>query len=331
MNQITRRSALTLAAALTIPALVPAPLRAQGTYPNKPITIIVPFAAGGPTDVVTRLVAEIMSRDLGQPVVVENVGGAGGTLGAQRVAQARPDGYTLLLHHIGMGTTPSLYRRLAYDAVNGFETVGLVTEVPMTIIAKKDFPANNLAEMIQVLRERKQNVNLANAGVGAASHICGLLLQSAVQTQLTTVPYRGTGPAMTDLISGTVDIMCDQTTNTTQQINSGAVKAFAVTTATRNAALPNLPTAAEAGLPGFEVSVWHGLYAPKGTDSAILNRLSRALQVALRDERLMARFAELGTAPVSQEQATPDYHRRYWQADVAKWRPIIQAAGQYAD
>ncbi|MBP0444065.1 tripartite tricarboxylate transporter substrate binding protein BugD [Roseomonas sp. SSH11] len=328
---MTRRRALLLATALAAPALLPGLAQAQAAYPNRPITIIVPFAAGGPTDVVTRLVAEVMSRDLGQPVVVENVGGAGGTLGAQRVAQARPDGYTLLLHHIGMGTTPSLYRRLSYDAVNGFETIGLVTEVPMTIITKKDFPANNLAELVKVLRERKAEVNLANAGVGAASHICGLLLQSAIQTQLTTVPYRGTGPAMTDLIGGTVDVMCDQTTNTTQQINSGSVKAFAVTTSTRNAALPNLPTAAEAGLPGFEVSVWHGLYAPKGTDAAIVNRLSRALQVALREDRLVARFAELGTAPVSQEMATPEAHRRYWQADIAKWRPIIQAAGQYAD
>jgi tripartite-type tricarboxylate transporter receptor subunit TctC len=331
MIPMNRRKALMLTAALAAPALLPSLARAQPAYPNRPISIIVPFAAGGPTDVVTRLVAEVMARDLGQPVVVENVGGAGGTLGAQRVAQARPDGYTLLLHHIGMATTPSLYRRLAYDAVNGFEAIGLVTEVPMTIIAKKDFPANNLGEMVAVLRQQKQNINLANAGVGAASHICGLLLQSAVQTQLTTVPYRGTGPAMTDLIGGTVDLMCDQTTNTTQQINSGAVKAFAVTTSTRNPALPNLPTAAEAGLPGFEVSVWHGLYAPKGTDAAILNRLSRALQVALRDERLVARFSELGTTPVSQEQATPEFHRRYWQADIAKWRPIIQAAGQYAD
>ncbi|WP_342452386.1 tripartite tricarboxylate transporter substrate binding protein BugD [Pararoseomonas baculiformis] len=331
MVPMTRRRALLLATALAAPALLPGLAQAQAAYPNRPITIIVPFAAGGPTDVVTRLVAEVMSRDLGQPVVVENVGGAGGTLGAQRVAQARPDGYTLLLHHIGMGTTPSLYRRLSYDAVNGFETIGLVTEVPMTIITKKDFPANNLAELVKVLRERKAEVNLANAGVGAASHICGLLLQSAIQTQLTTVPYRGTGPAMTDLIGGTVDVMCDQTTNTTQQINSGSVKAFAVTTSTRNAALPNLPTAAEAGLPGFEVSVWHGLYAPKGTDAAIVNRLSRALQVALREDRLVARFAELGTAPVSQEMATPEAHRRYWQADIAKWRPIIQAAGQYAD
>ncbi|MBI0537623.1 tripartite tricarboxylate transporter substrate binding protein BugD [Roseomonas sp. KE2513] len=331
MNQLTRRHTLALAAALGSTALLPGLASAQAGYPNRPVSIIVPFAAGGPTDVVTRLVAELMSRDLGQPVVVENVGGAGGTLGAQRVAQARPDGYTLLLHHIGMGTTPTLYRRLAYDPVNGFETIGLVTEVPMTIIAKKDFPAANLAEMVRVIREQKQSINLANAGVGAASHLCGLLLQSAVQTQVTTVPYRGTGPAMTDLIGGTVDLMCDQTTNTTQQIRSGAVRAYAVTTNERNAALPDLPTAAEAGLPGFEVSVWHGLYAPKGTDAAILNRLSRSLQGALRDERLVARFAELGTAPVSQERATPEAHRAYWQADIAKWRPIIQAAGQYAD
>jgi tripartite-type tricarboxylate transporter receptor subunit TctC len=311
MTQMTRRLTLALAAGLAAPAVLPGIAAAQPAYPNRPVTVIVPFAAGGPTDVVTRLVAEVMARDLGQPVVVENVGGAGGTLGAQRVAQARPDGHTLLLHHIGMGTTPSLYRRLAYDPVNGFEPVGLVTEVPMTIIAKKDFPAANLAEMVKVMREQKLSINLANAGVGAASHLCGLLLQSAVQAQVTTIPYRGTGPAMTDLIGGTVDLMCDQTTNTTQQIRSGAVRAFAVTTTERNAALPDLPTAAEAGLPGFEVSVWHGLYAPRGTDAAIVNRLSRSLQVALRDERLVARFAELGTTPVSQERATPAAHRAY--------------------
>jgi tripartite-type tricarboxylate transporter receptor subunit TctC len=331
MTRITRRHALGLAA-LAAPALASmAQAQAPGAYPTRPISVIVPFAAGGPTDVVTRLVAEVMARDLGQPVVVENVGGAGGTLGAQRVAQARPDGHTLLLHHIGMGTTPTLYRRLAYDPVNGFEPIGLVTEVPMTIIAKKDFPAASLSELVRVLQERKQAINLANAGVGAASHLCGLLLQSAVKAQLTTVPYRGTGPAMTDLIGGTVDVMCDQTTNTTEQIRSGAVRAYAVTTPTRNAALPDLPTAAEAGLPGFEVSVWHGLYAPRGTNAEIVNRLSRSLQGALRDERLVARFAELGTAPVTQEQATPAVHRAYWQADIAKWRPIIQAAGQYAD
>ncbi len=326
MNTINRRAALGLAAAaLATPAL------AQAAYPTRPVTVIVPFAAGGPTDTVTRLVSEVMGRDLGQTLVVENVGGAGGTLGAQRVANARPDGYTLLLHHIGMGTTPALYRRLAYDAVNGFETIGLVTEVPMTIIAKRGFPANNLAELVQAMRTQRDRINLANAGVGAASHLCGLLLQSAAQAQVTTVPYRGTGPAMNDLVAGTVDIMCDQTTNTTEQIRAGTIRAYAVTTRARNAALPDLPTAAEAGLPGFDVSVWHGLYAPRNTPAEIVNRLSRALQNALRDERLVARFADLGTAPVTQEQATPAAHRAYWQADIAKWRPIIQAAGQYAD
>lgn len=326
MIPTSRRAALGLAgAALAAPAL------AQANYPTRPVTVIVPFAAGGPTDTVARLVAEIMGRDLGQTLVIENVGGAGGTLGAQRVANARPDGYTLLLHHIGMGTTPSLYRRLAYDPVNGFEPIGLITEVPMTIVVKNAFPARTLAELVQAMRTRRDAINLANAGVGAASHLCGLLLQAAVQAQVTTVPYRGTGPAMNDLLGGTVDVMCDQTTNTTEQIRAGGIRALAVTTRNRNAALPDLPTAAEAGLPNFEVSVWHGLYAPRNTPAEIVNRLSRAVQGALRDERLVQRFADLGTAPVSQEQATPAAHRAYWQADIAKWRPIIQAAGQYAD
>ena len=304
---------------------------AQGSYPSRTITIVVPFAAGGPTDTVTRLVAEAMSRDLGQTVVVENVGGAGGTLGAARVAQARPDGYYLLMHHIGMGTIPTLYRRLSYDPVGGFETIGLVTEVPMTIIARKDIPASNLQELTALVRKETTKLNYANAGIGAASHLCGLLLQKAIDAPMTTVPYRGTGPAMTDLISGTVDVMCDQTTSTTEQIRAGAVKVFAVTTPKRLPSLPDVPTAAEAGLPGMEVTIWHGLYAPKGTPAEIRQRLSRALQTALRDEALIQRFADLGTAPVAQDQATPDAHRAFWEADIAKWRPVIQAAGQYAD
>lgn len=300
-------------------------------FPSRTITIIVPFAAGGPTDTVTRLVAEAMARDLGQSVVVENVGGAGGTLGAARVAQAKPDGYTLLLHHIGMATTPTLYRRLPYDPVNGFETIGLVTEVPMTLVAKKDFPANTLAEAVEVIKREKDKLNYANAGIGAASHLCGLLLMKAVDTAMTTVPFRGTGPAMQEVLSGRIDLMCDQTTSTTEQINAGAIKVFAVTTRERIPALPDVPTAAEAGLPGFEVTVWHGLYAPKGTPAEITQRLSRALQAALRDPRVIQRFAELGTTPVAQEMATPEAHRKFWQADIAKWRPIIQAAGVYAD
>jgi tripartite-type tricarboxylate transporter receptor subunit TctC len=329
MARLDRRALLGgLAAA---PLLLPAGTARAQQYPTRNITIIVPFAAGGPTDTVTRLAAEAMGRELGQTMVVENAGGAGGTIGAQRVANARPDGYTLLLHHIGMATTPTLYRRLGYDPVNGFETIGMVTEVPMTLVAKKDFPANTLAEAIAVIRREKDNLNYANAGIGAASHLCGLLLMKAVDAPMTTVPFRGTAPAMQELLSGRVDLMCDQTTNTTEQINSGAIKVFAVTTRERLPALPNVPTSAEAGLPEFQVTVWHGLYAPKGTPAPVLQRLSQALQAALRAERLIARFAELGTAPVAQEMATPEAHRRFWQADIAKWRPIIQAAGQYAD
>ncbi|SDB42929.1 tripartite tricarboxylate transporter substrate-binding protein [Belnapia rosea] len=324
MIRIARRALMALSLVAAGPAM------AQ-QFPSRTITIIVPFAAGGPTDTVSRLVAETMGRELGQTVVVENAGGAGGTIGSQRVAQARPDGYTLLLHHIGMATTPSLYRRLAYDPVGGFEPVGLITEVPMTLVAKKDFPANTLAEAITVIRRERENLNYANAGIGAASHLCGLLLMKAVDAPMTTVPFRGTGPAMQEILTGRIDLMCDQTTNTTEQINSNTLKVFSVTTEARIPALPNVPTSAEAGLPAFQVSVWHGLYAPKGTPAPVVQRLSQALQVALRDEKLVARFGELGTTPVAQDRATPEAHRAFWQADIAKWRPIIQAAGQYAD
>ena len=240
-------------------------------------------------------------------------------------------GYSILLHHIGMATIPTLYRRLAYDPVNGFETLGLVTEVPMTLIARRNIEANNLAELVALIRRRGENLNYANAGIGAASHLCGLLLMKAVDTRMTTVPYRGTGPAMNDLVGGTVDIMCDQTTNTTEQIRAGTVRAFAVTTEERVASLPDLPTSAQGGLPGFEVSVWHGLYAPKGTPAPIVARLNQALVKALQDEGIARRFADLGTAPVPVARATPQAHREFWQADIAKWRPLIQAAGQFAD
>jgi tripartite-type tricarboxylate transporter receptor subunit TctC len=327
MNLFGKRALLGAMAAVALAA----PALAQAPYPTRPITMIIPFAAGGPTDTVGRLVAQVMGNELGQPVVVENVGGAGGTLGAQRVAQARPDGYTVLLHHIGMSTTPTLYRRLAYDPINGFETVGLVTEVPMTLVGRRNLPANNLQELVQLVRRERDRLNLANAGVGAASHLCGLLFQKAVDAPLTTVPYRGTGPAMNDLVAGTVDLMCDQTTNTTEQIRAGTIRAFAATTRERVGSLPDLPTATEAGLPGFEVSVWHGLYLPRSTPRPVVDRLNRALVAALRDESIARRFGELGTAPVAVARATPEIHRTFWQEDIAKWRPLIQAAGQYAD
>lgn len=306
-------------------------LSALAEYPERPITIVVPFAAGGPTDTVTRLVAESMSKDLGQQVVVENVGGAGGTLGAGRVAQSDPDGYTLLLHHIGMATSATLYRKLAYDTLGAFEYVGLVTEVPMTIVARKDLEPTDLKGLVEYAKANKDTVTVANAGIGAASHLCGMLFMTAIGTPLVTVPYKGTGPAMTDLLGGQVDIMCDQTTNTTKQIQGGTIKAYAVTTAKRLDVLPDVPTTDEGGLPGMQVGIWHGLYAPKGTPADVTEKLSKALQAALKDENVVARFAELGTTPSSEADATPAALKAKLESEIARWKPIIEAAGQYAD
>lgn len=301
------------------------------SYPTQPVTVIVPFTAGGPTDTVTRLVAQAMGRELGQQVVVENVGGAGGTLGAARVAQANNDGYTLLLHHIGMATTATLYRELPYDALEDFAYVGLVTEVPMTLVGRSDFEPETMEEVIAYVQEHGEDVMYANAGIGAASHLCGLLFMDAIDTQMTTIPYQGTGPAMTDLMGGQVDLMCDQTTNTTTQIRDGAVKAYAVTVPERVDSLPDLPTTAEAGLEGFEVSIWHGLYAPAGTPDDVVDTLSAALQVALQDETVITRFNDLGTEPSPQEDATPEALRTKLDDEIQLWRPIIEAAGVYAN
>jgi tripartite-type tricarboxylate transporter receptor subunit TctC len=325
------RRAFWLGALAAVTAAAPCAASAQTAYPTKAITLIVPAAAGGPTDTVARLVAESMTRTLGQTVVVENVGGAGGTLGAGRVAQADPDGYTILLHHIGMATSATLYRNLPYDTLNAFEYIGLVTEVPMTILAKKDMEADTLAELVDYAKANADKVTVANAGIGAASHLCGMLFMSAIGTPLVTVPYKGTGPAMTDLLGGQVDIMCDQTTNTTKQIQGGTVKAYAVTSAQRLDVLPDLPTADEAGLPGFQVGIWHGLYAPKATPAEITERLSESLQLALKDENVVARFAELGTAPSSEADATPAALKAKLESEIARWKPVIDAAGQYAD
>jgi tripartite-type tricarboxylate transporter receptor subunit TctC len=307
-----------------------APAEAQD-YPTNPITIIVPFSAGGPTDTVTRLVAESMQKTLGQQIVVENVGGAGGTLGAARAAKAEPDGYTLLLHHIGMATSATLYRKLPYDPKTAFAPIGLVTEVPMTLVARKDFPPNNLQELISYVKDNKDTVTYANAGVGAASHLCGMLFMQAIETQLTTVPYKGTGPAMTDLLGGQVDFMCDQTTNTTGQIKAGEVKAYGVFADERVAALPDLPTVKEGGLEGLSFGIWHGLYAPAGTPEAIVNKLSEALKVALADDKVLQRFAELGTAPVPADKATPAGLQDKLMSEIDRWKPVIEAAGVYAD
>jgi len=304
---------------------------AADSFPSKPVTVVVPFAAGGPTDTVARLIGQAMSKDLGQQVLVENVGGAGGTLGAGRVARAAPDGYTVLLHHIGQSTAPGLYRKLAYDPIKDFEPIGLVTDVPMTLVARKDFPAKDLKELIAYVKANKDKVTYGNAGLGAASHLCGTLFMSAIDTQVTTVPYKGTGPAMNDLLGGQIDFMCDQTTNTTGQIKGDKIKVYAVTTKARLKSLPDVPTANEAGLRNFEVVVWHGLYAPKGTPKAVVDRLSKALQVALQDATVKQRFAELGSEPVAQDKATPAALQAQLKAEIDKWGPVLKKAGQFAD
>jgi tripartite-type tricarboxylate transporter receptor subunit TctC len=300
-------------------------------YPNKVVTVIVPFTAGGPTDAVGRLLAVPMSKSLGAQMIVENVGGAGGTIGANRVAKAAADGYTLFLHHIGMSTAPALYRKLPYDLINDFEPIGLINETPMTVVAKKDFPPKDIKEMITYLKANKDKVNLANAGLGAASHLCGMLFMSTIQVDLTTIPYNGTAPAMNDLLGGQVDLMCDQTTNTMAQIKAEKIKVYGVTTPKRVPSLPSVPTLDESGLKGFEVSVWHGLYAPKGTPKVVVDKLTNALQAALRDATLRQRFADLGADTVAENRATPEALRKHLKAEIDKWGPIIKKAGVYAD
>ncbi len=301
-------------------------------YPTKPVSIVVPFAAGGPTDIVARTIADAMNRAIpGSNFIVENVAGAGGTLGAAKVAKGSPDGYSILIHHIGMSTAPALFRRLPFDPLKDYEYIGMINEVPMTMLVKKDFPATNLREMVTYVKANAAKVNLANAGIGSASHLCGLLFQSAIETDLTTVPYKGTAPAMTDLIGGQVDILCDQTTNTTQQIRAGSVKALGVTSTRRLETLKDLPTMDEGGVRGFNVSVWHGMYAPKGTPKPVVDRLVAGLQAALKDPAVTKRFSELGADTVSQDRATPDGLNRTLTAEINKWTPIIKKAGVYAD
>jgi tripartite-type tricarboxylate transporter receptor subunit TctC len=307
---------------------------ALAEYPEKPITIVVPFAAGGPTDKVARDFAEALRKPLGgQAIVIENVGGAGGTLGATKVAKAAPDGYTVLLHHIGMATSPALYRTLQYKTLDDFEYLGLINEVPMTLIGKSALTANSYADLMKWLEANRGKINLANAGLGSASHLCGLLFQQSVKIDMTTVPYKGTAPAMTDLLGGQVDIMCDQTTNTTSQIESGKVKAYAVTTTKRltTPALAKLPTLDEAGLKGFNVSIWHGLYAPKGTPKPVLDKLNAALKAALKDADFDKREQALGAVVVNDARANPAEHKKFVEAEINKWGPVIKAAGQYAD
>lgn len=307
------------------------------TYPTKPVTLMVPFTAGGPTDTVARSLAQAMSKHLGQTVVVENVAGAGGTVAGGRLKNAQADGYTLLIHHIGMSTAPTLYRKLAYNPLTDFESIGLVVDVPMTLVSRSDFPASNFAEFLQYVKANKAKMNFGNAGIGAASHLCGLLFMSAIETDFTTVPFKGTADVINALLAKQIDFTCDQTTNTTGQIQahmadkSKGVKVFGVTSAKRVPTLPDVPTLQEVGLKGFEVGVWHGIYAPKGTPKAAIDKLVAALQAGAKEPDFTKRMADLGATVYPADRMTPAAHAAHLKSEIERWAPIIKKAGSYAD
>ena len=325
LKAVILTSVAALAAGLAAPAM------AQAPFPDRPISLIVPFAAGGPTDVVARMIAIPMSKSLGQTVLVENAVGAGGTIAATKVARSAPNGYTIFLHHMGMSTAPALYKKLAFDPLKDFEYIGQVVDVPMTLLGRKDFPANNLQELQAYIKANPNKVSLANAGLGAVSHLCGLLFMTQLGAELNTIPYKGTGPAMNDLLGGQVDLLCDQTTQTVPMIKEGRVKVFGVTALKRLSALPNVPTLDEQGMKGFEVKVWHGMYAPKGTPKPVLDKITAALQTALQDPMVKQRMADLSSDVAPMDKVNANGLKTHLEAEIAKWGPVIKKAGVYAD
>ena len=325
---ITRR--LLGAFALGATAALSAPALGQG-FPNQTVNMVIPFGAGGPTDIVGRMLAEAMGRDLGHAVVVQNVGGGGGTIGVQRVVQARNDGPTILYTNIGLATQPTLYRRLGYNPQTDLEPFGLVTATPMVISVRPNFPGQTLADFVAFARERRDAVNLANVGLGSASQLCGTLLQAQLGINFTSVAFTGSGAVFPDLMAGRLDVYCDQTTSSLPFVREGRIRGLAMTTATRLPQAPEIPTVAEAGLPGLEVSIWHGMYAPRGTPAPVLQRLNQALRVAIQDPAVVARLNDLASPPEPLSRVTPEAHRAHLAAEIERWRPILQAAGQFAD
>jgi tripartite-type tricarboxylate transporter receptor subunit TctC len=312
-------------------ALLALALLAPAATAQTQTAIVVPFPPGGASDVIGRTVAEAMARATGQPFVVENVSGAGGTIGAARVAQGRPDGSLLLLGNIGVATAPSLYRSLPFDTLRDLEPVGLIAPVPMLLLGRPDLPAANLAELLARLRTPGNEATIAHSGVGSASHLCALLLRSLTRAPISTVGYRGTAPAMADVFAGRVDMVCDQTSAGAPLVREGRVRGLALMAAERSPTLPAVPTTAELGVGALTVSVWHGLYAPRGTPAALTERLAASLRQALADPAVAARFAQLGASVEPPERITPAAHRAHLMAEIERWRPVIEANGEFAD
>lgn len=321
------RRAILSGAITVVSTLLSQAVTAQTAFPTKPITLIVPAASGGPTDTVARLIGESMGRTLGQTVLVENLGGAGGTLGMARVSKSAADGYTIAVWHIAHATAPALYESLKYDVVNDFDHLGRITDVPMTLVSKPTLPANNVTELLEWIRANKDKATYGHAGVGSASHLCMLMLMKELGVQMNGIPYRGTGPAMNDLLGNQFDLMCDQTTNTTNQIKDGKIKGFAVTTKSRVSSVPDLPPLDAGAVKGFEVSAWHAMWAPKGLPKDVSDKLVAALQAALRDAKVIERFASLGTEPVQADLATPAALKAHLAAEVPRWGAVIKASG----
>ncbi len=308
-------------------ALITAPAAAQIDFPSKPVTVIVPFPPAGSTDVLGRLLAQALAGALKQTVQVENTGGAGGTLGAARAARATPDGHTLLFHNMAQASAPALYAKLPYDPMLDFEPIAIVTEVPMILVARKGFPADTLQGVLAFARANPDQLNFANAGVGATSHLCEVLLKSITGVKWASIPYKGTGPALNDMLGGQIDLICDQPASTQGHIKSGQLKAIAVATKARLKSLPEVPTFGESGLPGFELTVWHGLYAPKGTSRPVIDKLTTALQQALRDPALVQRYQDMSSSIATPEQANPEALRSFLKADVERWKVAMKNAG----
>ena len=300
-------------------------------FPSKNVTLMMPYAAGGPGDTLTRIIGQGMGKVLSRQFLVENTAGAGGTLGTAKVAASAPDGYSLLVMHFGHAANTALYRNLRYDAVRDFEPIGMIAELPMAFVAKKDFPPANFKDLVAYVTTNRDKVIHGHAGVGSASHLCGLLLLSSIDATVTVVPYKGTGPALNDLIGGQFDFMCDQTLNVLQPVRGGLIKAYAATTKKRLAVLPELPTAAELGLPGFEITVWFGMWAPRGTPKPVIDTLSVALQEALKSPEVKDRLAAAGAETVSSERARPEALRAHLASEIDRWTPIIRKAGASAD
>ena len=300
---------------------------AFAVYPEKQLTIVVPYPPGGSTDVLGRILAQYMSKDLGQAVIVENTGGAGGTIGAAKVAKAGPDGYSLLFHNMAQASAPALYAKLPYDPATDFIPIGMVTEVPMVLVAKKDFPAESLQGFIDYVRANPDKVNFANAGIGATSNLCEVLMKSTLGASWLSVSYKGTGPALNDLLAGQVDVICDQPASTLQHIRAGSIKALAVANKERISSLPTTPTFSQSGMPGFQLSVWHALYAPKDTPKSVIDRLTKALNNALKDPVLVRRFGEMDASVATPAIANPSYASKFLLTDIERWKVAMKNAG----